>query len=232
MTWWVGSLMQFDGEIFRICLMYKGCNIVTGREMQMQGEAGVEKDYGASRLVVHIIDHHINFHLLNDFSDISDTLILIQKLTHYDSYSLEHIPLLIDQVIGSIIFHFYLNFPMMSHCVHFITIFFLIYHLICHVVLWWNFLEDSVTSLMRNRLQISEMLLSHQDSPMYKEAVCLRERQSSSGFILSSAIFSKAINSTVLITASGFTSNSHQGLNHFDYIIRVCSSYFIKLTSA
>src|SRR5882724_13260173 len=37
---------------------------------------------------------------------------------------------------------------------------------------------------------------------------------------------------TILITKSGFVSYSHQGLDHFDYIIRVCSSYFIKLTSA
>src|SRR5882724_13339193 len=126
----------------------------------------------------------------------------------------------LDQVIFPFISYF-------SHdeslCFILLLIFFLIYHLICHPVLRWNFLEDSYDSLMSNHLQISEMLLSHSGFPhVYKEAVLpQRKDNQSSGFILSSAIFSKVLNSTVLTTASGFVSKSHQGLNHFDYIIRV-----------
>src|SRR5882724_11272387 len=87
-------------------------------------------------------------------------------------------------------------FPFLSYfshdeslCFVLLLIFFLIYHLICHVVLWQNFLEDSYDSLMSNRLQISEMLLSHSGFPLvYKEAVLpQRKEQSSSEFILSSA---------------------------------------------
>jgi len=64
-------------------------------------------------------------------------LILIRQLTHYDShtalrqYLTPHKVKSLDQVI----FPFYLNFPMMSNCVSFITHFLLIYHLIHHAVL-------------------------------------------------------------------------------------------------
>src|SRR5882724_4523491 len=134
-----------------------------------------------------------------------------------------------DQVIFPFISYF-------SHdeslCFVLLFIFFLIYHLICHVVLSWNFLEDSHDSLMSNHLQISEMLLSHSGPHVYKEAVLPQRKDNQVlGFILSSAIFSKVLNSTVLITASGFVSNSCQGLHHSDYIIRVCSYYVISVTS-
>src|SRR5882724_13392325 len=96
-------------------------------------------------------------------------------------------------------------------CFILLLIFFLIYHLIHHAVLKRNFLEFSSDSLMSNHLLISEMLL---------------------GYILSSAFFSKILNSTILITASGFVINSHQGLDLSDYIIGVCSYYVISIRSA
>src|SRR5882724_21703 len=107
-------------------------------------------------------------------------LILIRQLTHYDShtalrqYPTPHQVKSLDQVI----FHFYLNFPMMSHCVSFYYSFsFWIYHLICHAVLKRNFLEFSSDSLMTNHLLISEMLLSHSGFPScIRRLSCLRER--------------------------------------------------------
>src|SRR5882724_1794803 len=90
-------------------------------------------------------------------------LILIQQLTHYDSHSLEAIShSSSSQVIGSSHLSILSYF---SHdeslCFILLLSFFLIYHLICHPVLRWNFLEYSSDSLMSNHLQISEMLLSH-----------------------------------------------------------------------
>src|SRR5882724_9974193 len=65
--------------------------------------------------------------------------------------------------------------------------------------------------------------------PVYKEAV-LPQRKGNlvPGFTLSLAFFCKVISSTILITASGFVINTHQGLDHFDYVIRVCPYYVIK----
>src|SRR5882724_2547135 len=164
-------------------------------------------------------------------------LILIWQLTHYDShtalrqYPTPHRVKSSDQVI----------FPFLSQFSHdeslffiLLLIFFLIYHLIHHAVLKRNFLEFSSDSLMSNCLQISEMLLSHSClPPIYKEAV-LPQRKDNQLQVLFSAQLSSVRSKylTILITTSGFVSNSHQGLDHFDYIIRVCSSYFIKLTSA
>src|SRR5882724_6901893 len=88
-------------------------------------------------------------------------LIPIRQLTHYESHTaLRQYPLLIEsshRIRSS--FHFYLNFPMMSHCVILLLIFFLIYHLIHHAVLKRNFLESCSDSLMSNHLLISEVLL-------------------------------------------------------------------------
>ena len=65
--------------------------------------------------------------------------------------------------------------------------------------------------------------------PVYKEAVLPQRKDNLVlGFTLSSALVSKVISSTVLITASGFVINTHQSLDHFDYIIRVCPYYIIK----
>src|SRR5882724_2105511 len=71
--------------------------------------------------------------------------------------------------------------------------------------------------------------LSFMFPPVYKEAV-LPQRKNNlvQGFTLSSALVSKIISSTVLITASGFVILSHQGLDHFDYVIGVCPYYVIK----
>ena len=68
-----------------------------------------------------IIDQHIKFHPSDDFTDISDTLILIQQLTHYDSHSLEAVShSSLSQVIrSSHLSIIYPIFPIMSHFVSF-----------------------------------------------------------------------------------------------------------------
>jgi len=108
-----------------------------------------------------------SFNPSDDFTDILTPLILIRQLTHYDShtalrqYPTSHRVKSSDQVI----FPFYLDFPMMSHCVSF----------------YYSFLFDlssdssccsekelsgiSSDSLMSNCLLISEMLLSHSAFP-------------------------------------------------------------------
>jgi len=97
-----------------------------------------------------------------------------------------------------------------------------------HAVLRWNFLDISLTHLWAIGLQIPEMLLILHDSLLYiKRLSCLRERTIRFRITLSSAFFSKVLSWTVLISASGFVITSHQGLNHFDYVIRVCP-YHIK----
>src|SRR5882724_5935566 len=92
-----------------------------------------------------------------------EQLVLIWHLTHHDSHSLETVShSSLSQVIGQTIFPFILYF---SHdeslCFILFLIFFLIYHLIHHAVLRWNFLEYFCVLLLRNHLQIPEMLLSH-----------------------------------------------------------------------
>src|SRR5882724_10293217 len=164
-------------------------------------------------------------------------LILIRQLTHYDShtalrqYPTPHRVKSSDQVIFPFLSQF-------SHdeslCFILLLIFFLIYHLICHAVLKRNFLEFSSDSLMSNRLQISEMLLSCSCfPPVYKEAVLPQRKDNQVlGFILSSAFFSKIFSLTVLITTSGFVINTLQSLDHSDYVIGVCPYYIISLKSA
>src|SRR5882724_11597967 len=147
-------------------------------------------------------------------------------------YSTPHQVKSSDQVIFPFISYF-------SHdeslCFVLLFIFFLIYHLICHVVLCQDFLEDSYDSLMSDCLQISEMLLSLSGFPhVYKEAVLPQRKDNQVQDLFSAQLFSARsyLNLTVLIAASGFVSNSYQGLNHFDYFIRVCSNYVISLRSA
>src|SRR5882724_4812915 len=87
-------------------------------------------------------------------------LILIWQLTHYDSHSLEAVShSSLSQVIRSSHLSIYFSHNE-SLCFILLLIFFLIYHLIHHPVLRWNFLEYSSDSLMSNCLQIPEMLLS------------------------------------------------------------------------
>ena len=107
-----------------------------------------------------------------------EQLIPIWHLSHHDSHSFETVPhSSLSQVIDKPSFHLYPIFPMMSHCVSFITHFFLIYHLIHHTVLRWNFLEYFSESLLSNCLQIPELLLSHSCFLLYiKRLSCLRER--------------------------------------------------------
>jgi len=108
-----------------------------------------------------IINQHIKFHPSDDLQTFLTPLILIRQLTHYDSHTaLRQVPTS-HRVKSSdqVIFPFYLDFPMMSHCVSFITHFLFDYHLIRHAVLKRNFLEFSSDSLMSNRLLISECCL-------------------------------------------------------------------------
>src|SRR5882724_10320288 len=96
-------------------------------------------------------------------------------------------------------------------------------------LLRWNFLEYFSDLLLSNHLQIPEMLFSCSCfPPVYKEAVLHNQIL---GFTLSSAFFSKVLSSTVLTTASGFVITSHQGLNHFDYVIGVCPYHISCITS-
>src|SRR5882724_8296906 len=61
---------------------------------------------------------------------------------------------------------------------------------------------------------------------MYMRLSCLRERTIKFRFHSQLSYF-QILNSTILITASGFVINSHQGLDLSDYIIGVCSYYII-----
>jgi len=131
-------------------------------------------------------------------------------------------------VISQVIFPFISIFPMMSHCVSFY--YSLSFWLSSDLSCWFygrTFWKIPKTHLMSNCLQISEMLLSCSGFPMYIRGCLASEKEIKFRFILSSAFFNKVLNSTVLIT--GFVSNSHQGLNQFDYINQ---SVFILLHQA
>ena len=167
-------LNSFDGP--------KGCNIGDWEgDARCEGEASVGKGYvewvvrdegyGASRLVV---QHHQSSHQVSPFwwfyghfwhhsSWFGNWLTMTHPALR--QFPTPHRVNSLDQVIFPSISYF-------SHdeslCFILLSIFFLIYHLICHVVLWWNFLEDSYDSLMSNHLQISEMLLSHSGFPSLK----------------------------------------------------------------
>jgi len=107
-------------------------------------------------------------------------LILIRQLTHYDSHTaLRQYPLLIESshCIKSS-FHFYLNFPMMSHCVSFYYSF--SFDLssdssccsekeLSGIFLWLNWWAIAYRS--------QKCLLSRSGFPMYiRRLSCLRER--------------------------------------------------------
>ena len=162
-------------------------------------------------------------------------LILIWHLTHYDSHILEAVShSWSSQVINQVIFPFISYFPMMSHCVSFYYSF-SFWFIIWFFMLFWDgtFWNIYLTHWWAITYWSQKCCLVIHDSLLYiKRLSCLRERTIRFRITPSSAFVSKVWSSTVLITASGFVSNTHQGLNHFDYIIRVCSSYFIKLTSA
>src|SRR5882724_354645 len=128
-----------------------------------------------------------------------EQLILIQHLTHHDSHSLEAIShSSSSQASDQAIFPFISYF---SHdeslCLVLLLIFLLIYHLIHHAVLRWNFLEYFSDSLMRNCLQIPEMLLSCSCFPPgHKEAV-LPQRKNNlvQGLVLAQLLLSKVLSS-------------------------------------
>src|SRR5882724_7206631 len=87
-----------------------------------------------------IITHHIKFHLPDDLWTFLTPPILIWHLTHYDSHSLEAVShSSLSQVIGSSIFPF-ISYSSHGESLCFVSllIFFLIYHLIHHVVLTWS----------------------------------------------------------------------------------------------
>jgi len=157
--------------------------------------------------------------------DISDTLILIQQLTHYDSqpWAVSHSSLSHSSIKY---FPFISIFPMMSHCVSFYYSFFLIYHLICHVILWWNFWKI-LWSLMRI-ITYLRMLLSCSGFPMYIRR--LRERTIKFRIYSQLSYFQQGLNLTVLITASGFVSTLIKvqwlWLHHQSVFILLHQAYF------
>ena len=120
----------------------------------------IKIDWAASSLITS------SFTLLMILQIFLTPLILIQHLTHYDSqhydsHSLEAVShSSLSQVIRSSHLSTYFSHDE-SLCFVLLLIFFLIYHLICHAFLRWNFLEYSSDSLMSNCSQIPEMLLSH-----------------------------------------------------------------------
>jgi len=76
-------------------------------------------------------------------------------------------------------------------------------------------------------------LVVHGLPHVYKEAVLPQRMDNQVLGLFSLLSFSQqGLYSTSLITASGFVINNSQGLNHFDYIIEVCSYYIIRLISA
>ena len=116
---------------------------------------------------------------------------LIWHLTHHDSHSLEAVShSSSSQVIHQAIF------PFISYFSHdeslcfllLLILLFLIYHLICHAVLRWNFLEYSSDSLMSNHLCC---LVIHDFLLYIKRLSFLREKNNQVlGLILSSALLS------------------------------------------
>src|SRR5882724_10264253 len=163
-----------------------------------------------------------------DFMDISGT-------THpnlaSDSHSFEAVShALSSPVIDQAIFPFISYF---SHdeslCFRFITHFSsdlsfdssCTYHF-CNMAVLSGMFPDSCADSLSDSCRNVALLFMF--PPVYKEAVLPQRKDNLvQGFTLSSALVSKVISSTVLITASGFVINTHQGLNHFDYVIK---SYF------
>ena len=179
-----------------------------------------------------IIIHCLKNHPIDDF--ISGTTCLNLALD-YDLHSLEAVShSSLSQVINQVIYPFIYYFSY-DESLFFILllIFFLIYHLIHHAILDGNFWNISLTHWWAIAYRSQKCCLVIHDSLLYINRGCLwlRERTIIFTIISSSAFVSKVLSSTVLITASWFVITSHQGLNHFDYIIRVCLSYFIKLNS-
>ena len=71
------------------------------------------------------------------------------------------------------------------------------------------------------------------DDLLYKEAVLPQRKDNLVlGLLSAQLLLSKVLSLTVLITASGFVINSHQGVDHFDYIIGVYPYNISCITSA
>jgi len=140
------------------------------RERQAEGrikrnEKWGTKDMEHQDLLCNIIDQHIKFHPSDDFYGTFLTpLILIRQLTHYDSHTaLRQYPLLIKSshwIKSS--FHFYLNFPMMSHCVSFYYSF-SFWFIIWFIMLFWKgtFWNFPLTHWWTIAYWSLKMLLSH-----------------------------------------------------------------------
>jgi len=189
-----------------------------------------DKAYGASRLVVQHHRSHIKFHP-------SDDLWTFFNTTHPNSaidslwltHSLESVPhSSLSQVIrSSHLSIFYPNFPMMSHCVLFYYSFSFWFIIWFVMLFWkgtfWNFPLNNWWAITYWSLKCCLVVLH--SSHVYKEAVLPQRKTIKFRFQSKLSFFSKILNSTILITASGFVINSHQGLNHFDYIIGVCPYY-------
>jgi len=173
------------------------------------------------------IDQHIKVSPSDDFTDIFNTThpnsAIELTMTHTQPWG--STPLLIEsshRIKSS--FYFYPNFPMMSHCVSFYYSFSFWFIIWFVMLFWkgtfWNFLW----LIESNRLMISEMLLSRSAFPSCNiRRLSLPQRKDNQVQVSISAqlFFSKILNSTILITASGFVNQFSSRSRPFDYIIGV-----------
>ena len=145
-------------------------------------------------------------------------------MTHTQLWGSNHPSL--SQVIGSSHLSIYiLFFPWWVTVFHLLLISF--WFIIWFIILFWDgtFWNISLTHWWAIAYRSQKCCLIILDSLLYiKRLSCLRE--SRFRITLSSVFVSKVL--TVLVIASGFVITSHQDLNHFDYIIRVCPYYIIK----
>jgi len=128
-------------------------------------------------------------------------------------------------------FHFYLNFPMMSHCVSFYYSF-SFWFIIWFIMLFWKgtFWNFPLTHWWTITYWSQKCCLVILDSLMYiRRLSCLRERKFR--FHSQLSYFQQDLKIDNLDYSIRFVINSHQGLNLSDYIIRMCSYYVISLRS-
>jgi len=160
-------------------------------------------------------------------------LILIGIDSPWLTHSLEQIPLLIESshwIKSS--FHFYPIFPW------WVTVFifysFSFWFIIWFVMLFYDgtFWKIPMTHWWAITYRSQTCCLVDQDSPMYiRRLSCSEERTIRFRIHSQLSFFPQDHKLTVLIANIRIVINSLQGLNHSDYVIRVCSYYVISLRS-
>jgi len=159
--WWLGRKMR------------------DARERQAEGrikrnEKWGTKDMEHQDLLCNIIDQHIKFHPSDDFTDNFNTTHPNRHWLTMTHTVLSSTPLLIEsshRIKSS--FHFYPNFPMMSHCVSFYYSF-SFWFIIWFVMLFWKELSGIFLWLIdeQSLTDLWNVCLVVLDSPhVYKEAV-------------------------------------------------------------